>query len=258
MAVDQQPLISIVTVVLNGVKTVEEAFQSVCRQSFTDYEYVVVDGGSIDGTVDVIHKYKRCITTWVSEPDDGVYDAMSKALKMTKGQWILFLGADDFLVCDLRDVAALLQNQQTVYYGDVVRPAVKRIYDGFFSPYKLACRNICHQSIFYPRHVLEKNVFDSRYKVFADYELNMRLFSHPDILFEYIPVIVATFNDSEGLSPNQIDREFEADRLRLIKKYFQFKVYVFASCRCGLIRLLDVVGMKKMVMKAYHFILRYI
>jgi len=98
----KKTLISIITVVLNGVEFLEEAFESVFSQSFTDYEYIVIDGGSTDGTIDIIGKYAENIEYWVSEPDNGVYDAMNKAIKVAKGRWLYFLGADDVLFDSLQ------------------------------------------------------------------------------------------------------------------------------------------------------------
>src|SRR5690349_188109 len=86
----QAPLVSIVTVVLNGAGTLERALQSVLQQSFRDYEYLIIDGGSTDGTLDIVRKYEARIRYWCSEPDDGLYDAMSKGARAARGQWILF------------------------------------------------------------------------------------------------------------------------------------------------------------------------
>ena len=201
MSAGQQPLISIVTVVLNGAQTLEKSMQSVFQQKFNDYEYIVIDGGSSDGTLEILQKYDRHITYWLSEPDKGVYDAMNKAIKIAQGEWIYFLGADDYLTCDLGEIAEYLKDKQTIYYGDVYRPIINRRYDGPFSPYKLASRNICQQSIFYPESVWKKYSFNLKYPVLADYELNMRCFADPDIKMQYMPVTIAVFHDKGGLSP---------------------------------------------------------
>ena len=91
-----KPLISIVTVVFNSEDYLEEAIKSVINQSYDNLEYIIIDGGSTDGSLDIIKDYSSQINYWVSEKDRGVFDAWNKALKLSKGQWIGFLGSDDF------------------------------------------------------------------------------------------------------------------------------------------------------------------
>jgi len=252
----KKTLISIITVVLNGVEFLEEAFESVFSQSFTDYEYIVIDGGSTDGTIDIIGKYAENIEYWVSEPDNGVYDAMNKAIKVAKGRWLYFLGADDVLFDSLQQISAELLSEETIYYGDVFRPSLNRRYDGKFSAYKLASRNICHQAIFYPKQIFQKHSFNQRYKVFADHEFNMRCWYDHEIEFCYFPIIVAIFNDENGLSRTQGDDAFSADQTLLLKKYFSRSIYLMASLRFFLIKIFAFVKLDKIVLNLYHSYLR--
>ncbi len=92
-----QPKISIITAVLNRVNTIEQTISSVVNQTYQNYEYILIDGGSNDGTVDVIKKYEDQIAYWISEPDNGVYDAFNKGILVAKGEYIHFLGSDDCL-----------------------------------------------------------------------------------------------------------------------------------------------------------------
>jgi glycosyltransferase involved in cell wall biosynthesis len=213
------PLISIVTVVLNGAATLERTIQSVAQQVFRDYEYLVIDGGSTDGTVDLLRKYESSITYWKSEPDEGLYDAMNKAVRQARGQWLLFLGADDLLAANLADIAPLLREPDTVYYGDVYMPGRGRSYDGAFNGYKLLFGNICQQAIFYPRRVFDAYSFDTRYKLWADHVLNMACYGDQRFRFRYIGKQIAIYNDQSGASANAVDRAFLADREALIRKY---------------------------------------
>lgn len=93
-----KPKISIITVVYNGEKYLEETLQSVINQSYHNVEYIIIDGGSTDGTVDIIKKYEDEITYWVSEPDKGISDAFNKAVKVAKGEYINFQGDGDGFV----------------------------------------------------------------------------------------------------------------------------------------------------------------
>ena len=90
------PLISIVTVSYNAAATIEDAIRSVLQQTYPHIEYIVIDGGSKDGTVDLLRRYDTQISHWVSEPDKGIYDAMNKGIALATGEYIGFLNADDF------------------------------------------------------------------------------------------------------------------------------------------------------------------
>jgi glycosyltransferase involved in cell wall biosynthesis len=91
------PLISVVTVVFNGAKTLRETITSIIPQLCDDVEYLIIDGGSNDGTVDIIREYERHLAYWISEPDRGIYDAWNKAIDASQGEFISFVGADDIL-----------------------------------------------------------------------------------------------------------------------------------------------------------------
>ena len=92
------PLVSIVTSVWNGAKTIDKTIQSVLEQTYPNIEYIIIDAGSTDDTVEIIKQYEDRIAYWVSEPDKGIYDAWNKSLKIASGEWIAFLGADDYFM----------------------------------------------------------------------------------------------------------------------------------------------------------------
>src|ERR1700756_1139663 len=171
-----QPRISVITVAFNAKEKIEPTIQSVLEQHYDNMEYVIIDGGSTDGTVDIIKKYQDKIAYWISEPDKGVYDAMNKGIDAATGDWLYFLGAGDTMLNVAANIAPLLRDGNTVYYGDVYRLDLKRLYDGKFSPFKLAVRNICHQAIFYPAAALKKHRYNTKYRLQADHNLNMELY----------------------------------------------------------------------------------
>lgn len=252
MITTRRPLISVITVVLNGGDALETAIKSVVCRKNIDYEYIIVDGGSTDGSVGIIKKYESKSIHWISEPDNGVYDAMNKAVSLARGKWFYFLGADDQLLNGFDEAANYLKNEKTLYYGNVYRPNTGRIYDGKFSAYKIACRNICHQSIFYPKSVWDKYAYNLKYPIFADYELNLRCFIDVDFIFEYIPVTIAVFSDKFGISATQADAAFEKDKLLLIRNNFPLWIYLSVLSRSFLIKMLAGLGIQEGLTTMYH------
>lgn len=245
-----RPLVTIVTAVLNGAKTLEQAILSVITRSYDNIEFIVIDGGSTDGTLEIIKKYDHAIDYWVSEPDQGTYDAMNKALDVALGDRIYFLGCDDLLVNDLRDIAPLFCNRNVIYYGDVYMTHQHRLYDGAFNGFKLVVRNICQQAIFYPRGVFEKYRFDARYRTLADYHLNMSCYADPGLSLTYVPELVAIYDDSSGASSTRVDDVLEKDRNRLAWQYFPTSVYMYFRVHRVLRRLLGFLGIKGVVKTA--------
>src|SRR4051812_38325165 len=139
------PRISVITAVLNGAQTLRECLESVARQEYANLENLVIDGGSTDGTLEIVRAFPA--VRWQSEPDLGTYDAMNKGIGLATGDFLLFLGADDQLLADLAQIASRLHGPRTIYYGDAFWPRRGRRYDGEFGAAKLALRNICQQAI---------------------------------------------------------------------------------------------------------------
>ena len=133
---------------------------------------------------------------------------MNKGAAIARGQWLLFLGADDILLDTVKDVLSILQDADTIYYADTFWPHSHTVYGGRFSPYKIMVKNMCHQSVFYPRVVFERYSYDLRYPLLADYALNLRCFGDRALTFKYLPFVVAVFNDLTGLSKSGKDSVF--------------------------------------------------
>lgn len=97
---ERHTLISIITATYNAGEVLEDSIKSVLSQNYSNIEYIIIDGGSTDNTLNIINKYKESISYWISEPDCGIYDAWNKGIRLAKGDWIAFLGADDIYVPD--------------------------------------------------------------------------------------------------------------------------------------------------------------
>lgn len=225
-----QPLFSIITVVYNAEATIEATILSVINQRCKDYEYIVIDGNSTDNTLSILNRYKSSITKIVSEPDGGIYDAMNKGIRYATAKWLFFLGADDvFFEADtLQKVSSQLVENHCIYYGNAYFKNREKFYDGSFSKFKFALRNICHQAIFYPLQLLHQQQFDIKYRLLSDYATNLKLYkSHP---FRYLNLCVSIFNDAAS-SANGIDEAFENDKLRLVKENLGLLPYLYAKGR---------------------------
>ena len=242
-----KPLVSIITVVKNDEEHLERAIQSVINQSYDNIEYVIIDGASTDGTMGIIREYEDHIDYWMSEPDRGLYDAMNKGVGIARGDWIYFLGCDDILLGNLTHIAANFKDHNTIYYGDVYVPKLHRLYDGRFSAYKLMVRNICHQSIFYPKKVFGRYSYDQKYKIWADYVLNMKCHGDKELNFVYIPILVAIFDGEGGISWERVDSEVEKDKKHIVRANFSKKLFLLFCLRSELVKFLEKLSLKETI-----------
>lgn len=222
-----RPLISIIIPTRNRAESLEKCLLSIIALSCSDLEIVVVDGASDDNTPQLLERYDDHLTAWISEPDQGIYDALNKGCGMAHGDFFYFLGSDDLLQSSFGKVAQYLRkDHHTIYYGDVILAHSRKRYDGEFSRYKLTRKNINQQAIFYPRSVFDSHAFSLRYPIQADWELNMILWSSSLYHFKYINIPVAIFG-TEGLSSTEQDDLFNQEYLMLIKKHFPLHVYIY-------------------------------
>lgn len=168
----RSPKISIVTVVFNAEKYIEETMQSVINQTYDNVEYLIIDGGSTDGTLDIIKKYEDKIDYWVSEKDNGIYDAMNKGIKVFTGDYINFLNAGDSFVNNnvLTNIFSNHKHHDLIYGAIALKDAsnnfLTNVYPKEFTKFNLmfwGTGTLCHQAMF-----VHKNIV-------VDYSLNYRL-----------------------------------------------------------------------------------
>lgn len=221
------PVISIVMVCLNAEKTIEQTILSVLNQKYTHIEFIIKDGGSKDRTLGIIRKYQDKILL-IEGRDTGIYNAMNQGKEVASGDYLLFLGADDLLYDEnsLERAATHLIDNNTVYYGNVSITSNNRLYDGEFDKLKWGYKNICHQSIFYPRSVYKRFNYCEKYRLVADWVYNLTLLGYK-IPFEYINETIARYNDVSGISSVNNDKLFLQERNRLIIKNVGLMPYLY-------------------------------
>jgi len=224
------PKISVGIVVYNGIEHIRNALDSIVRQTYKNLELVVVDGGSDDGTRNVLNEYARNISVLVCEPDKGIYDAINKVCSLATGEWIIFLGCDDVLLDSFSRMAVLLRRPDTVYYGDVIMRSSGTIYGGRFSKYRLMRHNICHQALFYPKSVYKKYSYSLDYPWLADHVYNLKLVGDK-VPFVYTGVVVSIYNN-QGRSASG-DAKFSRDQVALIRVAFG-NLYALIEVLCRL------------------------
>lgn len=187
-----KPLISVIIAVYNGAKTLPRCIDSISNQTYPNKEIIIIDGGSTDGTVEIIRSNQDKITYWRSEPDNGIYNAWNKALDHVNGDWICFLGSDDYLWKNdvFEEISPHLIKAESqdirMVYGQVARVTEDdeiSCIDGFSWKYtwrSIIVDGICtftHQGMFHHRSLFELyGKFDESFKIAGDYELLIRAF----------------------------------------------------------------------------------
>lgn len=179
---DNSPLVSIITSTLNAGEHLRQTIQSIRRQNFRNYEYIIVDGGSTDSTIEIVEHSRDLSTTFISEPDTGIYDAWNKGLRLAKGKYIAFLGAGDgyfengltsMVNCAMANPNAELISSRIVFIrnGEMFRITGTAWSWGKFRHHMVTA----HAGSLHSRALFEKyGIFDTSYKIAGDYELLLR------------------------------------------------------------------------------------
>lgn len=197
---------SVVTVCYNAVDCIEQTMLSVLNQTYSDIEYIIIDGGSTDGTVDIIKKYADRLAYWISEPDKGIYDAMNKGIAVATGDYINFMNAGDRFYSKHTINEVVVQYNgcaQSVIYGSCYVHDGNKAY--LCRPKPISnLKNygvICHQSAFI-YNARDSIQYDTTYRLAADYDLFCRLFAAQWNFF-YIDIPVCFYNQGGVSDGNQ-------------------------------------------------------
>ncbi len=229
------PFFSIVIPTYNSGDKLATSLESIRLQNFTSYEVIVMDSLSTDGTQAVVARFKKQLPSlkFISEKDEGIYDAMNKAIDLAEGNWLFFMGSDDSFYNS--EVLGQIQQHTLVSNAKVIYGNVKiagntgwaedgAIYDGPFDLPKLLNKNICHQAIFYNTRFIKDEIgyFEKRYTVTADWDFNLRSWAKKP--FEFVNLTISNFV-AGGLSSFGGDLAFSEDFLENVMQYFQMDAW---------------------------------
>lgn len=254
-----KPKISIITISYNAASTIDTTIKSVISQDYSNYEYIIIDGGSTDGTVDIIKKYNKTISYWVSEPDKGISDAFNKGIRIATGDVIGILNSDDqYLPGALRTIANNYDNITDVYRGSIMihedgkddytyEPSMKFK----LLPIKV---NVCHLPTFISIKAYKKyGMYDTDFKLAMDLDL-LRRFYRAGAKFKKINTVLGRFNVG-GLSTKTGIKQVFDERKKVILKNggTVFHVYIYN----GYIEFMKLIKCLLLIFKINYKHLRY-
>lgn len=220
--------LSIITINYNDQKGLEDTFKSVFAQTHQQFEYLVIDGGSTDGSKELIEQHADKIDYWVSEKDTGIFNAMNKGIKAAKGAYLLFLNSGDTFYNDevLQQAVQQISNEHQIYYGDVqrvfndatttIKTYPKELKFSFFVDSAIA-----HQSAIVKRTLFDKvGYFNENYKIFADWEFFVCAICKYDVPYKHLGVIVANYDMGGVSSQSDAQLKYWGERELTYEKYF--------------------------------------
>lgn len=228
-------IVTIITPCFNSAKTIRKTLESILNQSYTNIEYIIVDGGSTDGTIDILREYEALFNgkmRYISETDNGIYDAMNKGIAMASGDLIGIVNSDDFYETDAlaNMVGAMTEDKYQVLYG-YQRCVTQGIEDKIVIFHH---RNLDHQMITHPTCFVTKSVykdyglFNLEYRSSADYEFMLRLFHETEVVFNPVYKVISNF-ESGGMSGSEVGVRETAklrSRYQIISKIRYYSILI--------------------------------
>ncbi|MBS1544518.1 MAG: glycosyltransferase [Bacteroidetes bacterium] len=241
---ENTPLITVITSVFNGADYLEETILSVIDQTYSPIEYIVIDGGSTDGTLDILRRYHAKITLWISERDTGIYDAWNKALKHAKGEWLCFIGSDDFFL-DSNVIEKIvphleyqLKRNKKLIYGKVLHISEdkSRVIEELGESWD-ACKTkfekrmtVAHCGSFHHKTLFDENgSFNTKFKITGDYEFLLRAYLKDKELAAFVdlPVVKMRTGGISGSLKNRLQVAEETAMARKLNGLNDFSMSIF-------------------------------
>lgn len=229
-------MITLIIPTYNSQQDIQRCIDSVLNQTFKDLELIIIDGESSDQTIQICKSFEGKFKNFklISEKDKGIYDAMNKGIKKSSGEFLYFLGSDDYLFHKdvLLNISRHLNDQTDLLYGNVFNDTLQSTYDGEFNYLKICLDGICHQSIFYRRNLFNR---------FGNYDISMKIYSHiykdkqifmdEKVNVKYIDEVIANYSGT-GISAQTYDFVYWDKAITLYKKLFLGKIprsYIYSG-----------------------------
>ncbi|WP_374441829.1 glycosyltransferase family 2 protein [Epilithonimonas sp.] len=213
-----RPLISIITVAYNNKSGLEETIKSVISQTWKDFEFVIIDGGSNDGSKELLESYSSEINFWISEPDKGIYNAMNKGIANSNGKYLIFMNSGDrFSSPGILESITPHFNNEDIVYGNAYYELENRKKYEYRIPSRITIGSllkepICHQSAFFKKELFEKyGLYDEKNRIASDWTFMMDLFIHHNISQKYINAFISIF-EKTGISNTNTDLSFSEQK----------------------------------------------
>lgn len=221
--------ISIITVTYNSESTVEQTIESVLKQTYSNFEYIIVDGASTDNTLNIIRKYAGIDNRikYITEPDRGIYDAMNKGIKMSTGDIVALLNSDDYYEINaLEKITNYIQQENMFVIYGMVRFLENEKEDRiiFYNHNSLPKRMIMHPACFVSSNIYKKYQYDISYKSAADYDLFLKLYNNNEV--EFIPVYEVITNFRTGGMSSTVISDQETNDIKFKFGYIGKKEYL--------------------------------
>lgn len=224
--------LSIITVNYNDAEGLERTIKSVISQSFKDYEFIIIDGGSTDNSVEVIKKYTDSIDYWVSEPDGGIYPGMNKGLLHAKGEYVNFMnGGDCYHSSDVLDKIFALDTDADIITGAHAENGLRNVGEKGVTMLDLYKWAIDHQASFIRRDVALRHPYDEKYRIVSDWKFFIEALIFDNCSFFYTDTVVVDV-DMKGISNTRFDldkQEREAVLKELLPERILKDYQLFAS-----------------------------
>lgn len=257
---------SVITINYNNKEGLEHTIESILSQTNKDYEYIIIDGGSTDGSTDVIKTYQDHITYWLSEKDQGVYHAMNKGVAHAHGDYLIFMNSGDrFYSPDV--LSSLYEYQEDIICGKVLKGDSSRPsghHKQIISLVDLMRASLPHQAMFIKRELLLKHPYDEKYKILSDWKFSIETIIFDNCSFRNIDIIVANY-DTTGISTNS-NGLLPKERELILKELFPPRITIDYERLTPVddelldqsLLLTQTVGARKLVKSFSNFVLKFI
>ncbi len=258
MECSQSPVVSIVTVVFNGATELRKTAESVISLNYPHVEYIVIDGGSTDGSVDIIKSLGSKVSHFVSEPDKGIYDAMNKGIRAATGEWINFMNCgDSFYSANALDFFKQpIEAGTDIIYGDAM---VKyNTFEGLAPTHPVAelwkQMPFCHQATFVKASLMKSRGFDLHYRLSSDFNFFYQSFL-AGARFQYVPEVVCHFDYTQGASVKNALLSTQERKQIVLRAGFDWKKWLYYSIQIGYVRA-SIIGKKLLGKRLSEWIIR--